>query len=408
MALSLGTADAALKEDYQPTIREQLNTAYMLLSQIEKNSRDTEGRRAVLSLHVSRNTGVGARAENAALPPAGNQGYVEERVPLKYNYGRIQISGPVIRAMKSDSGSFTRAVDSESRGIVQDLKRDVNRQLWGTADGVIAATGVTTASTTVVLSATITPAQLRQLDVGMVISIGTAASPYSVSGTARTIVSINRTAKTMVVSGAAVTTATTDRIFRDLAGGSSPQIELTGVQKIVDNTGTLFNVDPAVNDVWKSTVLNNAAAPGTPVTVTDTRLATLLDETGIASGQGPGSLLVSSYGVVRNYAATLTSLKRFNDTVDLKGGWKGVEVSSSSGTAVFTADLDAPSNKVFLLSTPNLTFFEESDWEFMDEDGAVLSRVSGVDAYEATLFKYAELATDKRNAHARMDDALES
>ena len=406
MALSLTTADAALKEDYQPTIREQLNTAYMLLSQIERNSRDTEGRRAILSLHVSRNEGVGARVENADLPAAGNQGYVEERVPLRYNYGRIQISGPVIRAMKSDSGSFTRAVDSESRGIVQDLKRDVNRQLWGTADGVIAATGVTTASTTVVLAATTSAVQLRHINVGMLVDIGTVADPDAVAA-ARSVVSVNRAAKTFVISGAAVTTAATDRVFRAGAGGNAPQAELTGIQKIVDDAGTLFNVDPTVNDVWKSTVLPGAV-PGTPEDVTDVRLATLMDEAGIASGQGPGSLLVASFGVVRNYAASLTAQKRFNDTVELKGGWKGVEVNSSSGTATLTADMDAPVNKVFLLSLPNLTFFEESDWEFMDEDGAVLSRVSGKDAYEATLFKYAELATDKRNAHAVLEDAEES
>ena len=38
-----------------------------------------------------------------------------------------------------------------------------------------------------------------------------------------------------------------------------------------------------------------------------------------------------------------------------------------------------------------------SDWEWMQEDGAVLFRVSGQDAYEATLFKYADLMTSARN-----------
>src|SRR4051812_170585 len=101
---TLTTADAALKEDYQPTIREQLNNSSMLLNQIERNSKDVEGRRAILSLHTNRNSGVGARAEGGTLPTAGSQGYTEERVPLRYNYGRIKLTGPVIRAMKSDKG----------------------------------------------------------------------------------------------------------------------------------------------------------------------------------------------------------------------------------------------------------------------------------------------------------------
>jgi len=43
-----------------------------------------------------------------------------------------------------------------------------------------------------------------------------------------------------------------------------------------------------------------------------------------------------------------------------------------------------------------------SDWSFMDRDGSVLSRVANTDAYEATLYKYHELGTDKRNAHGKL------
>ena len=161
MSLTLTNADAALKEDYQPAMREQLNNTVQFLAQIERNSKDVEGRRAVLSLHVKRNSGVGARQDGGSLPSAGAQGYAEERVPLRFNYGRIQISGPTLRAMKSDEGSFVRALDSETKGVVTDLRRDVNRQLFGTSDGVIAATDVTAGSTTVVLSLTITSADKR-------------------------------------------------------------------------------------------------------------------------------------------------------------------------------------------------------------------------------------------------------
>ncbi len=45
MALNLTAADSALKEDYQPAIREQLNQEIMMLNQIEQNTRDVEGRR---------------------------------------------------------------------------------------------------------------------------------------------------------------------------------------------------------------------------------------------------------------------------------------------------------------------------------------------------------------------------
>ena len=170
---TLTNADAALKEFYLPVIREQINQDVHVLEMVEKNDKDIEGRRAILSLHVTRNSGVGARAEGETLPAAGYQGYTEERIPVKHNYARIKVTGPLMRAMKSDKGSFARAVESESRGAVNDLKRDVNRQVWGTSDGVIATCGVTSNSTTVQLASTTTAVQMRQFHRNQVVSIGT-------------------------------------------------------------------------------------------------------------------------------------------------------------------------------------------------------------------------------------------
>ena len=81
---------------------------------VGSNTKDVEGRYAVLSLHVSRNSGVGARASGAALPTAGNQGYAEERVPMKRNYASIEIAGDLIEASGSDRASFGRQLDLDA------------------------------------------------------------------------------------------------------------------------------------------------------------------------------------------------------------------------------------------------------------------------------------------------------
>jgi hypothetical protein len=405
MALNMTTADSALKEDYQPAIREQLNNAVMLLAQIEKNTTDVEGRRAVLSLHVSRNSGIGARADGGALPTAGNQGYAEERVLIRHNYGRLQVSGPVMRAMKSDTGSFVRAVDSESRGLVNDLKRDVNRQVAGTSDGVIITCGTSGASTTVTLPAATTVTQMRQLENGMVIDIGTIANPVLIAD-ARTISAVNRSAKTFVVSGAAVTTSSSHFIFRAGNGGGpgttgAGQKELTGLRTIVAGSGILFNIDPATYASWVSYTDTSGGIPN------DVKFEVALDNIKIEGGED-ANLIMTTNGVSRAYGASLQSQKRFQNTLDLKGGFKAISVTTVNGEVGLTWDRDVPEGYAFVLNTEHLKEHVSSDWEFMDKDGAVLSRVVGYDAYEATLFKDHELTTDKRNAHGVLTGLTEA
>lgn len=401
MALNLTTADAALKEDYQTSIREQVNQKFMFLEQIEKNSDDIEGRRAILSLHVTRNSGVGARAEGGTLPTAGEQGYTEERVPLRYNYGRIKLSGPVIAAMKSDKGSFTRAVDSESKGVVKDLRRDVNRQLFGTSNGVIATCGTTVASVTVQLLAATSLVQMRQFEVGMIVDIGTVASPSTVAS-ARTITAVDRTNKTITVSGATLsTTSGTHFVFRTGSGGDGPaQKELTGLQTTVAASGTVFNVNPATVPSWVSYV---AASVGS---ISDVKFESMIDNVSIEGGEVP-NLIITTDGVRRAYSATLTSQKRFADSLELKGGFKALSVSAGGEPVALTWDRDCPAQTAFVVNTSHFMQFQMSDWNFADDDGAVLSRVSGEDAFEAYLRKYHELATDKRNAHGIMTGITE-
>lgn len=403
-------------------MREQLNQTNALLMQVEKNSTDIEGRRAVLSLHVSRNSSVGARAEGGDLPGTtlgiGNQGYAEERVPLKYNYGRLQLSGPVIRAMRSDRGSFVRAMESETKGVTNDLKRDVNRQLWNDGSGIIVGLATDAGGDNTVLLDTATSAYFatrprqRQLEVGMLIDIGTIADIDSISGAAtpRTItaVSFATLPGSITVDGAALgaTTAGTHFVYRaEIVGdGAAAGVELTGISAIVAASGTLFNVNPASYPSWVSYVDSNA---GVNRSVSENLFASVMHNVEIAGGL-PANQWWSSDGVHRAFANLLTAQKRFVNTVEVKGGFKGLEVTAGGGTLPLLWERDAPANTAFLLNTEHITQFEMSDWEYMDDDGAVLSRRDNKDAYEATLYKYHELTTDKRNAHGRLSDLTEA
>ena len=408
--LTRSTADAALKEFYLQGIRSVLNNEVFLLSQVETNSEDIEGRRAVLSINTSRNNGLGARAEMGTLPDAGHQGYSEERVPLKYNYGRIQLSGPVIRSMGSDQGSFTRAITSETQGVTRDLRNDVNRQVYNNGTGAIGALAAAASGNTATLNTVSqTDTIKRQLQVGMVIDIGTAANPTATAA-ARTIMSVNIAAGTFVFNGAAVAITANDIVSRQGAGGTgAAQKEITGLAAQISATGVLWNIDPVAVPSWAAYVDD----PGSNRAVSEGMFMKASQEVNVNSGEEI-NLWVTTAGVTRSYGKLLTSLKRFNDPVQLRGGYAGLDMSNinqgntGSNSVAMVFDKDCQGGTAWGITTRRFQFYKMSDWEFMEEDGAVLSRVPNVDAYEGTLFLYCELATDGRNAHAKVGTLTES
>ena len=154
MTLQLSAAEAVLKDDYGDEPRDFINNSVFIQSQIETNTDDITGRRALHAAHTRRSSGVGNRGDNGTLPTAGRQQYANTYIPVRYSYGRIQLTGPTIEAMGTERGSFVRAIDSEMNGMQNDVARDRNRQIWGTSNGVIAQCGTTSSSTRSLSSST--------------------------------------------------------------------------------------------------------------------------------------------------------------------------------------------------------------------------------------------------------------
>tara|TARA_R110000764_G_scaffold63347_3_gene134093 strand:+ start:476 stop:1705 length:1230 start_codon:yes stop_codon:yes gene_type:complete len=400
-SLNRTDADAVLKDFYLPGVRSVLNNEVFLLSQMEMNTEDVEGRAAVVSINVGRNQGVGARAEGQALPSAGAQQYAEQRVQLKYNYGRIQLTGPVIRSMGSDRGSFVRAVQSETNGVVRDLRNDVNRQTFGDGSGTIALT--TGTNTGAVITLTATANQMRLFARNMLIDIGSVAGTPADVGTTR-ITSIDRAAKTITVSPTIATTDA-DLISRTGSGETSApavQREITGLKKQVSATGALWNINPADWADWASYEKTSAGA------VSEDMFIEASQEVNLDSGEQLDTW-VTTAEVHRGVAGLLTSLKRFPTTNDLKGGYTGLDMSdisqgnTGSNTVSMVYDKDLVEDGVaYGLTMRRWQNYRMSDWEFMQDDGAILNRVPNTDAYEGTLFCYSEMATDGRNANAKI------
>lgn len=390
------TASDIMKEYFLPGAQEELNNSSMLLAQIEKNQDDVEGDRVTAAHHIGRNAGIGARLEGETLPTPGAQKYARSEYFLYGNYGVGQISTRLMKSIKTDRGAFVNAAKNEMTRIKDDLRREVNFQAWGTSDGVVAATGTTTAANVVVLATATDRRVFNYLHIGMLVDIGTVASPTAVASN-RAITAINKTAKTITVDGAAVTTNnTTHRIFRAGNGGDGvSQRVITGIQTIVDDDTVYAGIDPATVPEWAAYVDNVGGV------LTEDIIVEVMSEVAMTGATVP-NLVITTPEILRSIAAALRADRQLVNPVTLKGGFKGVEIQTPWGDVTLTSDRDCPAGNVFFLNTEELVEFQYEDWAFLDEDGSVLHLVPGVAAYTFTLEKLHELATLSRRAHARL------
>lgn len=399
---TMTTIDPILKEVYGPRIENQTNEEVVALKRIEQTSEglvdSPGGKYCDFPLRVTRNSGIGSRLENEALPAAGNQGYAVVKVGLKYDYGVVRLTGQMMRLATTNKQAFANAADREMEGLKNDIVKDQNRKVYGDSTGLLAVVSADGVNTVTVTNA-------QYLEVGMQIDILT-ISTGAVKAADRTITAIVPTtapAATVTYSGADVTAvATTDGIYRMNSFASGTSREINGFGNIVAASGTLHQLSTASQARWASSVLANG---GTPRALSEGLMIQMCDTIRQVSGQKV-SAIFTSLGVRRAYFNLLTQQRRYIDTKSFAGGMQGLPFNY--GTEIpLVEDVDAPPNKMWFICEKEMAILKAEDWTWADDDGAVFSRVSGYDAYDAFIYKYWELATRQRNAHGLLSDITE-
>lgn len=423
MAQTTANADAVLKEYYLTPIREQLNQRCVLMfaadddGGVEGSSSGSEGkgqmyewrgftresegvefagREWVLPAHTRRNEGLGAIDEGGPLPTAGQQGWDDLKDKLHHNVGSIRLSRYAMKLSERSPGVFLRLLEGETKGMVNDLRKDVNRQGFSAQAGALAAV-------TADGSNTVTVDSVQYLRVNMVIDlVDFVGSPGTILAAARTVTAINASTKVVTYSGADVTATTNHRLVRSGSYGR----EINGLGNIISNTagpGTVFNVlhgvdaSAAANAWWNSQVLDGSNNP-----FSEDLGQQIVDKVG-ATGQAEVELIVTTRGIRRRYVSTLKSQKRFtdSDSVTLRGGFKAILFNEMP--MVF--DDDCPKGTMWFLNADAMMWVYldagedgKGGWNWVDDDGAILSRaVDRTDNFDAYLAADHDFATVARN-----------
>lgn len=398
MGATLTTATNILKEIYEPRIREQLQNWLKTSKRIEQTSEgvtsEVGGKYVVFPVHVKRNHGIGARLEMEQLPTAQNQGYARAQVLLSYQYGSVRLSGQSMELAQSNFQAFASVLDEEVNGIQRDLAKDFNRQIYGTSVGALVT--ITGANAAAVIPATNT----QYLEVGMLIDVYDSTGvtlKTAVGGVTITAITKNTNFTVSVAPG--VATVNGDIAVRQ----GSLNREIIGLAQIVDDTSQLFNINPATEPLWKSVINANG---GVNRALSEGLMIKMVDD--VYTNGGNTTAIFTTLGVRRAYFNLLTQQRRYCDTKDFEGGFKGLAFSTDNGEIPVVTDVDCQPNRMYFMNEKELKIYRESDWSFMDRDGSKWQRVIGFDAYDATLYKYCQLGTHRRNSHGKIMDITEA
>jgi len=421
--MDLTAFDSVLKDVYGPRIEEQLAQVNPLTDWIDENdSSDWTGRQVVYPIHISRNEGVGASAEGDPLPAAGSQGYAQVKIPEKFNYGRIQLTGQVIKSSLQSKGAFTRAMESEIKGLVRDLAKDRERQFFGSGGGVMCLVqGTQCMTSTAVLNvdspygvtpttngarflqpnmicAVINPSTSAVLGTFTVSSIGTTGSTVTLSATQSVTFTDNgRIVRCKQVSG--ITTDGSKNSFNN---------EVYGLLGIIDDgtyMNTLSNINRTTYPIFKSTVLS---INGSMSLDAIQRGIDAADELG-GSDFGSNGVFFCSYDVRREYLKLLQADRRYSgaDLASPDGGTKKAALKKGGeityGDRPWRVAPRAPYGTLFGMEKGTITRYIHVRGEWADEDERIFRNVSGYDAWEAFYRIFDNLHSDRPNEGVRWD-----
>lgn len=417
MGLDLTAFDSVLKTVFARQLVDLLNSDVKLYSKYQKADKETwEGRDHIeYPLRVGRNEGFAFGRPRGPIAEAQSQQYVPFKVPLRYGWGRINIDAAVIKVSKTNRGSFKRALQSEMDGLREDFTDDLNRIMFHDGRGVLAMVNVASTGTTTVtvdspggVAGAVNGA--RFLQIGQKIAI------LNTTGTA---VNAVRTVSSLASDGNSITTVGTNSSTDAVDNGlivRAPNLNVTDVAdtsfnlepmgllgQVDDGTyvNSYFNVNRTTYPIMKSAVFSSVGALNLDVMQQAFDVAAQI-------GRGSPTEIWCHHSVRRSYLALLVANRRYLSTGGANkhdGGFAGQALSDAvefSGIPL-NVDKDAPYGTMFGVDFDGAINFENTPGEWVDEDGAVLSRLHGSDVFEAVWRCFLNFAHEKPNKMFRLD-----
>lgn len=396
MSVSVSSFQAHLLEVYdgQRPIRlvERKNQLFMML----KKNQDANGKLYPLPLDVDDQ----ANSSNDYSETETN--YQASTVDafhltLVESFARAEIGARVLKQSASNKQAFVSARNEIDKGVKR-IVRNISRQLFGNIGGAIGQIESISGDTITLVNRT--DAHNFQLKQILQLSATDGTSGSARSGTV-TVSATDTNAGTITCTGnitaGVAAAAVGDYLFQKGDFGVAGAGLTSWLPSVKPTSGeSFFGVDRSVSDKLYGAIIDGS---GTSVE------HALLDAAAeLAFRDGSPSHVVMNPLKMNDLNKEVGSKRVYNTTVKSQNasiGYAGFQIDTAAGPVSVFADASCPLNKAFMLSMDDWGIYSAGQVPHVDdEDGNVLSRIAGQNAYEARIAGYWQLGCRNPGASA--------
>ena len=302
----------------------------------------------------------------------------------KYTYGRHTFTDVALEGIQGDAGSIANVLTLATEELKDAIQRLFQRQFSSRGRGVLGKISTNATSATLTLygrdqtghgigSDYLTPGQKIYVGTEVAIKAGTAD--------AVTVLTVN--SDTSITVDSSITVVQDDWITNQQVRDSVAVLynEMSGIMNLLDNTatGALDGIVPDTNfqGLARATNARVNANMYKPAAYEVLSLARLQEYYMKARKYGKPDLIRMNSDLYTKYGALLNTDKRFVNTMDLGGGFVGLEFASGSNPVPVVLDFDCDEQSAEILDTKTFTYGEMAPIGFVDRDGQVIRNVGG-------------------------------
>lgn len=399
MPQNLTNFDAMLKEFYpNDVVMDLVKSKSPFYFEFKKSKRiSADGRRVIQPVHTSRNTGVSALGEGGLLPTAGAQGYVDLTIPFRYVYGRVDISGPVMKQTRTSQGAFDDVMDQEVEGAIKDGARDLSRQLQGFGNGQLCAISGTSAGASQPLIngqgfADNDDIPGRFLAPGMIVAGITALT--GAWEFVRTVQSVSADLKTVTFTATVTPSADGTILVRQGSASGTSLADSSYLREIMGLAG-MVDDGTYVSSYFGLTRSSYVGLNSYRAELAQGNLSLDIMHRAFHAvdqlGDGKIGMLLANQVTAREYYGLLQVMKRYVDAAALApdGGLKrrkdnaGYDIEFNQ--VPVREDRDVPLGILHGLDMDSFRRYSIVEGEWADDDGRILLRNATTDSYEGRL-----------------------